>query len=195
MGDPRRLRKKYRAPKKLWDKLRIAEEKKLKTMYGLDSVKSLWIAREELRKVRREARKSLGMPEEEREKVIKKLAKKLSRLNILPENASVDDILSLDVRAILERRLQTLVYRKGLAKTIKQARQLITHGFIAINGKRVKSPSYLVTKEEENLIGYHKDPSNIFKSITKEENREQEEDNENVSEDDVREDEQKAEVE
>jgi len=172
MGDPRRLKKKYRAPKKLWDKLRIAEEKKLKRMYGLKNVKSIWIAREELRKVRREARKSLGMPEEEREKVRRKLAKKLSRLNILPETATVDDILSLDVRAILERRLQTLVYRKGLAKTIKQARQLITHGFIAINGKRVRSPSYLVTKEEEDLIGYYKDPSNIFKSIISEENNE-----------------------
>jgi small subunit ribosomal protein S4 len=55
----------------------------------------------------------------------------------------------------LERRLQTLVYRLGLAKTIKQARQLITHGHIAIDGRRVTAPSYIVEKEEESKIGYY----------------------------------------
>ncbi|MEM4295339.1 MAG: 30S ribosomal protein S4 [Candidatus Anstonellales archaeon] len=153
MGDPRRIRKKFKRPKKLWDKLRIIEEKKLKNEYGLKNMQSLWVARAELRKIRREARRILGIEEKEKEIALKKINKKLARLNILPENASIDDILSLNVKSILERRLQTLVYRKGMAKTIRQARQLITHGFIAINGKRIKNPGYLVSVNEENSIG------------------------------------------
>jgi len=167
MGDPRRLKKHYKAPKRLFDERRIKEEKKLKAMYGLKNMRSLWRAKEELRKIRREARKSLALSDKEREEVIKKIAQKLQRLNIAQSTLGVDDILSLDVRSILERRLQTIVYRKGMAKTIKQARQLITHGFIAIGDKVVKSPSYLVRKDEEDKIRYAKDVSNIFKEEIK----------------------------
>jgi len=66
----------------------------------------------------------------------------------------LDDVLDLTVEAILERRLQTLVFRKGLAKSIYQSRQLITHGHIAIDGKKVFSPSYIVPKNEEDKIEY-----------------------------------------
>ena len=163
MGDPRRLSKKYKRPKKLWDKARIQEESALKREYGLKNTREVWIARAELRKVRREARRSLALPPEEREAVISKVLKKLARLNILGENATVDDILSLTTRDILERRLQTQVFRKGLAKTIKQARQLIVHGFIAVNGVRVTSPGFLVPKNMEEKISYYKDASNVFK--------------------------------
>ena len=64
-------------------------------------------------------------------------------------------ILSLKVQAALERRLQTLVHRKGLARSPKQARQLITHGHIAIAGRRVTIPGYHVTRIEENAISYY----------------------------------------
>ncbi|MEM4593781.1 MAG: S4 domain-containing protein, partial [Zestosphaera sp.] len=50
--------------------------------------------------------------------------------------------------------LQTIVYRKGLARTIHEARQLIVHGHISIGGKRVTSPGYLVNREEEQLVGF-----------------------------------------
>ena len=66
----------------------------------------------------------------------------------------LDDVLDLTIESILERRLQTLVFRKGLAKTIHQSRQLITHGHIAINGKKFFSPSYIVPKNEEDKINY-----------------------------------------
>jgi len=61
-------------------------------------------------------------------------------------------VLRLTVRDILERRLQTLVYRLGLAKTIYQARQLIVHRHIAIGDQIVNVPGYLVKKEEEGKI-------------------------------------------
>ena len=79
---------------------------------------------------------------------------KLKKLGILHETAVLDDVLDLKVEDILERRLQTIVFRKGLAKSIYQARQLITHGHISINNRRVRSPGYLVPKEEEDKITY-----------------------------------------
>jgi small subunit ribosomal protein S4 len=55
---------------------------------------------------------------------------------------------------ILNRRLQTLVYRRGLSQSIQQARQLIAHGHISIDGQKVSAPSYLVLREEEDQIAY-----------------------------------------
>lgn len=45
---------------------------------------------------------------------------------------------------ILERRLDNVVYRLGFAKTRRQARQMVGHGFITINGELVDIPSYTV---------------------------------------------------
>ena len=107
-----------------------------------------------LKKYKRFARMLLGMPEEKRRELEDRILNKLKRYGILPENGKLEDILDLDVRSVLERRLQTVVYKKGLAKTVHQARQLIVHGHIAINGRRVTSPGYLVPVEEEDSIWY-----------------------------------------
>jgi small subunit ribosomal protein S4 len=154
MGDPRKLRNKYERPKKLWDMDRLNQEKTLKTEYGLRNMRELWMAVAELKKYRREARRLLSLSEEERREDAKKILAKLARLGIMRDNSVLDDVLSLDVRVILERRLETLVLRKGLARTISQSRQLITHGFVAIGGKKVTRPSYLVSLEEEPKIGH-----------------------------------------
>lgn len=51
--------------------------------------------------------------------------------------------------SMLERRLDNVVYRAKLASSRRQARQIIVHGHILVNGKKVYSPSYLVTVNEE----------------------------------------------
>ncbi len=79
----------------------------------------------------------------------------MSRLGILPETANVDNILDLNVKDLMERRLQTLVYRAGLARTIHQARQFVSHGHIGIGGETVTVPGYIVRKEEESRISFH----------------------------------------
>ncbi len=145
----RRLRRKYEKPKRPWDKERIEEEKKLMKEYGLRRKKEIWRAEAILRKYRRMARDLIAKRDKEKEKI---LIQKLNRMGVLQANASLDDVLSLTVRDILERRLQTIVYRKGLANTIKQARQFIVHGHVRINGRKVIFPSYLVPKEEEDKI-------------------------------------------
>jgi len=154
MGDPKKQRKKYETPRFPWRTDTLEAELKLLGQYGLRNKREMWRHRTMISKFRGIARSLLGMPIEERRKPQKQLLDRLHRLGILPETAALDDVLDLSLEDILERRLQTLVFRKGLAKSIHQARQLITHGHVAIEGRRVSSPSYLVLRDEEAGISY-----------------------------------------
>jgi small subunit ribosomal protein S4 len=146
----KRFRKKYKKPRKPWDKALLEEERKIMVEFGLRRKKELWRAREELRKYRRLARDLNARRDKEKEKV---LIQKLYRLGLLPSaSATLDDVLSLTVKDLLNRRLQTIVYKKGLANTIKQARQFIVHGHVRINGRKIVYPSYLVSRDEEDKI-------------------------------------------
>lgn len=156
MGDPRKFGNKYEHPKRLWESARIKEESALKREYGLKTMRELWVMNQELKVMRREARRLLSVSEDERQRDLPKLMNKLARLGILGRDAKLEQVLSLSVKDILERRLQTRVYRKGLAKSVKQARQLITHGFISVNGRKTDSPSYLVPVDEEGSVSYYK---------------------------------------
>ena len=158
MGDPKFARKKYETPSHPWDKDRIEAENALIKKYGLKNKREIWRAQTMLRKFRAQARSLLGKvtssdPQVKRE--TEQLLSRLHRLGILPENATLDDVLALDVESILKRRLQTIVYLKGLASTPFQARQFIVHGHICIDNRRVTAPGYMVLKKEENMIEYH----------------------------------------
>ncbi len=160
MGKPKFSRKKYETPSHPWQEDRIKAENELVKKYGLKNKKEVWKARTKLRRFRGHARELLAKVKSEDaqgKKESEQLLVYLNRLNILPTNSSLDDILALDIESILSRRLQTLSYLKGLANTPDQARQLIIHGHIGIGEKRVTIPSYLVTKEEEEELGYTKD--------------------------------------
>lgn len=152
MGHPRKLRKKYSTPRHMWRKERIAEEKELKKIYGLKNSREIWKARFRLRKIRAEARKLLASSGEEAEKRKEMLIKSLSRIGLLKENATLDDVLGLKVTDILERRLQTMVHKKKLANTIKEARQLIVHKHIKVGDRIVNIPGYIVRVDEEDKI-------------------------------------------
>ena len=154
MGDPRRLRNKFDRPKKLWDVDRVKHDKALKIEYGLKNMSELWRATAELKKYRREARRLLSLSEEERKDDAAKILQKLAKLGVLKEGSKIDDVLSLEVRSILERRLQTIVQRKGLARTMRQARQLITHGFIGMGERRLTRPGITINLKDEALIAY-----------------------------------------
>lgn len=154
MGDPRRFRNKSERPKKLWDVDRLRQDKQFKSEYGLRNMRELWMSTAELKKYRREARRLLSLTEEERKDDGKKILAKLARLGVLKEGSVLDDVLSLEVRAVLERRLQTMVLRKGLARSIAQSRQLITHGFISIKGKKVTRPGYMVDMNDEASLAH-----------------------------------------
>jgi small subunit ribosomal protein S4 len=160
MGDPRFHRKTYETPKHPWEADRIKEEWELQKKYGLKNKREIWKAKSILRNFRAQARQlqaKLRYGDPQAEKQQKLLFDKLIRLGIINEaNATLDAVLSLTVEDILRRRLQTIVYLKGLARTPKQARQFIVHGHIAIGERKITIPGYLVRKEEEELVNYYK---------------------------------------
>ncbi|WP_456473955.1 30S ribosomal protein S4 [Candidatus Pyrohabitans sp.] len=174
MGDPRRIRKKYHTPSHPWQADRIQEEKKLLAEYGLKNKREIWKALAILRGIRGQARELLGKRGEQAKRQEELLIARLHRLNLLKEGSSLDDVLGLTVKDILERRLQTLVYKKGLAFTMKQARQFIVHGHISVAGRKVTSPSYLVRATEEDAISYvENSPVRNIQVVRKEEAKEE----------------------
>jgi small subunit ribosomal protein S4 len=154
MGDPKKQKKKYEAPRYPWRTDILESELRLLGEYGLRNKRELWRHRSMLSKFRSLARSLLSMSESERAKVEEQLLGRLKHLGILPEPAILDNVLDLGMDSILERRLQTLVQKRGLAKTFYQSRQLITHGHIAVRDRKVFSPSYLVPREDEESISY-----------------------------------------
>lgn len=154
MGDPKKQRKKYATPRFPWRTDIIQEELKLLGQYGLRNKRELWRHETLLSKFRGNARSLIGQEAGQRKKMEEELLARLKRLGILPETAVLDDVLDLTIEDVLERRLQTIVLRKGLAKTMQQARQLVTHGHIAIGGQRIKIPGRIITKPEEGQLEY-----------------------------------------
>jgi len=142
----------YETPNHPFQGGRIAEERDLVGRYGLKNKEELWRAQSELRDYRREARNLLAQFEEDG--TTERFLARLARYGILDENDGLGDVLALDVTDILERRLQTIVYRKGLANSPKQARQFVVHGHVAIDNQRVRTPSYTVEVDEEDTIDY-----------------------------------------
>lgn len=157
MGDPKKQKKKYETPRFPWRTDILQEELKLLGQYGLRNKRELWRHKTMLSKFRGIARSLIGKPPEERRKMEDELLTRLKKLGVIHETAVLDEVLDLTVEDILERRLQTIVFRKGLAKTIYQARQLITHGHIAIGKQRVTVPSYIVARDEEEQVAYASD--------------------------------------
>lgn len=155
MGDPKKPRKTWERPGHPWIKERLAEEMELIGQYSLRNKKELWKTQTLLRSIRTKAKALLSLSEAERKVRERALVKKLYDMGLLEsDKATIDDILGLTVRNVLERRLQTIVYRKGLARTMHEARQMIAHGHIAIAGRKVRSPSRIVTRSEESLVDY-----------------------------------------
>ena len=155
MGDPRKLRKKFKRPSTPFEKARIDSELRYLGEYGLRNKREFWKHRYQLSKFRRIARDLKTMPENQQNIAFEELTTKLRSLGLVGSDATTDDVLSLSVENILDRRLQTIVFKKGLARSIYQARQVVAHKHIAVRGKVISSPSYLVKIDEEDHLGFH----------------------------------------
>ncbi|MEM2841995.1 MAG: 30S ribosomal protein S4 [Thermoproteota archaeon] len=152
MGDPKKQKSKLVKPRHPWAKELLQEELSLIGEFGLRNKRELYRAGSLLRKFRSAARTYMTLSTEARASKERELISSLYRLGILEENATLDDVLSLRVSDILSRRLQTLVFRKGFANSIHQARQLICHGKVLVGNVKVRSPSFLVRRVEEPTI-------------------------------------------
>ena len=160
MGYPGKNHKSYQTPKRPFEKTRIEEETRLVIEYGLRNKREVWKAQSHLRKYRKAARDLLALMSGSKDQAVfeakkTELISHMQRAGLLGPDADIDNVLALKTPAHLKRRLQTIVYRRGLARSPKQARQLVTHGHVAIAGRRVTIPGYLVTRAEETGISYY----------------------------------------
>jgi small subunit ribosomal protein S4 len=142
----KRKHKIYSRPKRPFDKKRIEEEGKIKAEFGLKNKREIWKAEAKIKSMRERAKKLVSAKDNEKKAFFEKLNKAGFKIN------SLADVLSLTKEDYLKRRLQTIVFKKGLAQTPKEARQLITHKKVLIEGNAVNIPSYAVSIEEEGQI-------------------------------------------
>ena len=155
MGDPKFPSKHYDTPSHPWQKVRIEEENGLIHQYGLKNKREIWRANTKVREMRRQARKlTANSSDDQAQKEKNLLLAKLNRLGMLEQNSGLEDVLRMTPENVLDRRLQTQVYLQGLSSTVKQARQLIVHGHISIDGAVARVPGILVTKLQEKNISY-----------------------------------------
>jgi len=154
MGSPKKQRKKFSTPSHPWQKERILAEKDLLNSYGLRRKYEIWKMNTILKNFTSQAKNLIAAHTPQSEIERNQLLAKTSSLGLIEISAKIDDVLSLALKDIMERRLQTLVYRKNLAHSLKQARQFIIHEHISIGDKTITAPSYLVPLSEESNIKF-----------------------------------------
>ncbi len=159
MGDPKYPRRVWRKPKLPFNYELKMEELKTLWTFGLKTKRELWKARTELSRLRKQARSLLALRQEVRQEKEPILLKSLSKIGLVEEDSTLDDVLNLQVTDLLSRRLQTVVLKKFGFKTPYQARQALVHGHIMIGDRIVNIPSYTVSVEEENNIRFSPDSS------------------------------------
>ena len=166
MGQPKFSRPKTQTPTHPWKAERIEEEHALKEQYGLKRVggmKEIWRERSALRRHRQLAMKLIGRVDTseghfKREK--EEFLGSMQRKGLISEDADLDDVLQISVESMLDRRLQSQVYYKGFAPSMRAARNMIVHGHIVLGNQRMNVPGYHVLREQESEIAYH--PSSNF---------------------------------
>jgi small subunit ribosomal protein S4 len=174
MGDPKFARSKTQTPTHPWKQARIDEEHALKEKYGLKKVggmKEIWREKSSLRRHRNQAMKLIGRVDTSeghfaREKT--DLVNSLCRQGLLVEGANIDDVLQINVEHMLSRRLQSVVYYRGLAPSMRAARNMIVHGHISIGEQKMTVPGYHIRKHEEEDLNYssnsvYNDPNHPFR--------------------------------
>ena len=163
MGDTKNFRRVWKKPKRPFNfDLKMEELKTLGT-FGLKTKRELWKARTELSRVRNQARSLLALTQDVRDKEEPILMNSLSRIGLVEQNATLDDVLNLEIDNLLSRRLQTIVMKKFYFKTPYQSRQAISHGHILIGDRIVNVPSYVVKVDEEDKVKLT--PESIFNKI------------------------------
>ncbi len=154
MGDPKKQRRKYETPSHPWQAVRMERESELQKKYGLRRKYEIWKMDFVLKKMKRQAKELLTRQDEQGQKEKQALLQRAYSLGLVPENAALDNLLDLEIDAVLDRRLQTQLVNQRLARTPLQARQFIVHRQVMVGERKVDSPSYLVKRAEERVITF-----------------------------------------
>ena len=152
MGDPKTPRRVWKKPKRPLNYDLMMDELKILGTFGLKTKRELWKTQTELSRVRLHARSLLALRQEDRKRKEPILIQSLSKIGLVDQNSTLDDVLNLQVTDLLSRRLQTMAQKKLYFKTPYQARQAIVHGHVMIGDSVVTIPSYVVKTEEEAKI-------------------------------------------
>lgn len=154
MGDPKKTRKKYDTPTHPWFRTRIEEEKKVLKEFGLKNKRGIWKMETVLRGFKDQVKSLASRFDEQSKLEEQQLISRLNSLGLMSPGEQLDKVLGLQLKDILNRRLQTLLVKKGFARSMKQARQFITHGHVLVDKKKITFPSYLVGIKEEGFIEF-----------------------------------------
>ena len=154
MGDPKLPRRVWRKPKRPLNYELLEQELKTVGTFGLRTKRELWKTNTELSRIRHQARSLLALRQEIRDEKEPILMKSLARIGLVSSDATLDDVLNLNVDDLLSRRLQSIVSKKMGFKTPYQARQAVIHGHIMIGDRKIDIPSYTVTVGEEDNIHF-----------------------------------------
>jgi small subunit ribosomal protein S4 len=155
MGDPRKSKKMFRRPRRIWTTDQLNAELYVIGSYGLRNKRELWRAQSEVARFRNQARALLALPTEVRQEKETQLLTFLNRFGLVNQAATLDDVLNLKIEDLLERRLQTIVMKKGETKSPQLARQMVVHGHVSLANRIVNIPGYLVKRGEEQQIMLH----------------------------------------
>merc|ERR1712166_361786 len=153
----RNFSKTSKTPRRAYDKERLDSELKMIGTYGLKNKREIWRNGLILSKVRAVARNLLTMDEKDPRRIFEgqALMRRMIRYGILEEDKQrLDYVLALKFEDFMERRLQTLVFKRGLARSVHHARVLIRQKHIRVGRQIVDIPSFMVRVESQPHIEF-----------------------------------------
>ena len=134
---------------------------------GMDSL-YVGIDKKSNRQLKRANRKmseyGLQLREKQKAKFIYGVLEKPFR-NYYAKAKQMEGMTGENLMRILESRLDNVIFRMGLARTRKEARQIVDHKHVLVNGKQVNIPSYLVKAGDTIEIKENKKGSQRYKDI------------------------------
>ncbi|CCG81315.1 40S ribosomal protein S9 [Taphrina deformans PYCC 5710] len=154
---PRAYSKVYKVPRRPFESARLDGELKLAGEFGLRNKREIWRVLLTLSKIRRAARELLTLDDKDPKRLFEgnALIRRLVRVGVLDETRmKLDYVLALRVEDFLERRLQTQVFKLGLAKSIHHARVLIRQRHIRVGKQIVNVPSFIVRLDSQKHIDF-----------------------------------------
>ena len=157
IGYYRNFGKTFKKPRRPFEKERLDAELKLVGEFGLRNKRELWRVQMALSKIRQAARTLLTLDDKDTKRIFEgaALMRRMYRYGFLDESQTkLDYVLALTPADVLERRLQTLVFKLGLAKSIHHARVLIRQRHIRVGKQVVNVPSFMVRVDAQKHIDF-----------------------------------------
>ena len=147
----------FRKPKRPFEKDRLDAEMKVVGEYGLKNKREVWRVQYVLSKMRSAARELLTKDEKDDDRIFhgEALLRRMVRYGLLLDSErKLDFVLGLTSSKLMERRLQTKVFKQGLAKSIHHARVLIRQRHIRVGRQICDIPSFMVRTDSEKHIDF-----------------------------------------